>query len=276
MKTQGLVQNFREFTVGVSDACQEQIDFIDVGEGKEMADAKLKSLFYEIPLFGIKTTAVKTNSLFAAGELEWHLKNYNCRRIVLGVSHDNGYARVLKRLVNEDETSDKIYLLEGPPFGRELDALRFKRIKYEDVFSSEKFDVYNRSPILPLAAPVAKIGGPVNSYASAVTAVTAAPMITPPSSSGHASPSLKKAQPHFTESQIQEAIRKIKSLRPKPCNNFYLKRECGYGDDECTFGHKYSLKDVDIAAMRRLAQQKQCNFGKECINERCYYSHDDV
>jgi hypothetical protein len=43
MKTQGLVQNFREFTVGVSDACQEQIDFIDVGEGKEMADTKLKS-----------------------------------------------------------------------------------------------------------------------------------------------------------------------------------------------------------------------------------------
>jgi hypothetical protein len=217
--------------------------------------------------------AIKTDAL-RVGELEWHLKNYNCRSIVLGVSHDNGYARVLKRLENERENFDKIYLLEGPPFGRELEALRFKRIKYEDVFSSEKFDVYNRSPVLPVASPAAtKAGGPVTSYASAVTA---APMITPPSSTGHASPRLQKAQPTFTESQIQEAIRKIKSLRPKPCNNFYLKRECSYGDDECTFGHNYPLKDVDIAAMRRLAQQKQCNFGKECINERCYYSHDDV
>jgi hypothetical protein len=46
LKTQGLIQNpscFREFTVGVSDPRHEQIDFIDVGEGKEMADWKLRS-----------------------------------------------------------------------------------------------------------------------------------------------------------------------------------------------------------------------------------------
>lgn len=254
MKTQGLIQTpsgFREFTVGVSDPCRELVDFIDVGEGKEMADTKLKS------------------------ELEWHLKNYNCRKIILGVSHDNGYARILKKYENEPEILQKIQLLEGPPFGRELEALHgFTRIKYEDVFSSEKFDVYQqRSPVLPLASPISPIAkAPVTSYAAAVNA---APTITPPSSTGHGSPRPSKAQLQFSESQIQEAIRKIKRLQPRPCNNHYLKGECNYGDDECTFGHKYPLKQEELQAMRRLALQKPCNFGRDCINEKCYYSHDD-
>ena len=48
MKTQQLTTNatsFREFAQGFSDPRHEQIDFIDVGEGKEMADWKLKSIY---------------------------------------------------------------------------------------------------------------------------------------------------------------------------------------------------------------------------------------
>lgn len=40
IKTSGI---FRQFTVGFSDPCHEHVDFVDVGEGKEMADEKLKS-----------------------------------------------------------------------------------------------------------------------------------------------------------------------------------------------------------------------------------------
>lgn len=215
------------------------------------------------------------------GELEWHLKNYNCRRIILGASHDNGYARVLKK-VDGKEALEKIHLLEGPPFGKEFDGLLYKRLKYEEVFSPEKFDVYMqpRSPVLSMASPTpagaaasaaTKVNAPINSYAAAANA---APAITPPTSVAHNSPRLTKAAPQISESQILEATRKVKQLRPKPCNNHYLKGDCNYGDDECTFGHKYPLKPDELAAMRRLAAQKQCNFGQECINERCYYSHD--
>jgi len=48
MKTQQLTTNvttFREFAQGFSDPRHEQIDFVDVGEGKEMADWKLKSIY---------------------------------------------------------------------------------------------------------------------------------------------------------------------------------------------------------------------------------------
>jgi hypothetical protein len=37
---------FRQFTVGFTDPCHEHVDFVDVGEGKEMADEKLKSNEY--------------------------------------------------------------------------------------------------------------------------------------------------------------------------------------------------------------------------------------
>jgi hypothetical protein len=192
------------------------------------------------------------------------------------VSHDNGYARDLKKLENDEEALGKIQLLEGPPFGRELDALSFKRIKYDDVFSSEKFDVYQqRSPVLSMSSlttPATKVSVPVTSYAAAVTTT---PVTTPPSSISHGSPRPQKATIQYSETQIQDAIRKIKMLKPKPCNNHYLKGECSYGDDDCTFGHKYPLKPDELQAMRRLAAQKQCNFGRDCINERCYYSHDD-
>lgn len=186
--------------------------------------------------------------------------------------------------VDGKEALDKIHLLEGPPFGKEFEGLQYHRIKYEDVFSSEKFDVYMqpRSPVFSMASPTpagaaaavaaAKAAGaPINSYAAVATA---APAITPPTSVAHSSPRPAKAATPISESQILEAIRRVKQLRPKPCNNYYLKGDCNYGDDECTFGHRHPLKPDELAAMRRLAAQKQCNFGQECINERCYYSHD--
>jgi len=49
---------FRQFTVGFTDPCHEHVDFVDVGEGKEMADEKLKSNEYP-PL-----THSLTHSLF--------------------------------------------------------------------------------------------------------------------------------------------------------------------------------------------------------------------
>ncbi|KAF8534581.1 hypothetical protein BDD12DRAFT_895628 [Trichophaea hybrida] len=261
---------FRQFTVGFSDPCHEHVDFVDVGEGKEMADEKLKS------------------------ELKWHLKNYNCSSIILGASHDNGYARVLNAVTCEhEEALRKIQLLEGPPFGRELENLSFKRVEFTDVFSSEKFDAFRPLQKVPAPVPAAATGpppglpspitphariasqpsnpSPPGSYAAAVVTVST---YSPPPSIGHDSPKPAKATTAITEESFKAALRKVKQLYPKPCNNHYLKGDCLYTNLECKFGHDYDLSASDIQAMRRLAATKQCNWGRECINERCYYSHE--
>lgn len=217
------------------------------------------------------------------------MKNYNCNSIILGASHDNGYARVLHAVTCEDAGAlSKIQLLEGPPFGRELEDLPFKRVEFTDVFSSEKFDAFRPlqlkasalgpppglpSPITSQARTVSQPNNPPppGSYAAAVVTV---PTYSPPSSIGHGSPKPAKATAVITEASLKEAIRKVKQLYPKPCNNHYLKGDCLYTDLECKFGHDYDLSPSDIQAMRRLAATKQCNWGRECINERCYYSHE--
>ncbi|KAI5819830.1 hypothetical protein BZA77DRAFT_303700 [Pyronema omphalodes] len=258
----GLTKNpnvFRQFTIGFSDPCHEHVDFINVGGGKEMADEKLKS------------------------ELKWHLKNYNCKSIILGASHDNGYARVLNAVRCENnEALRKIQLLEGPPFGKELEDMPFNTIQFTEVFSTEKFDAFKsaqktsgtKSPTTTQArtASISVSGNPPppGSYAAALVT---GPSYSPPASVGHGSPKPTKANIITESTAMKEAIRKVKQLHPKPCNNHYLKGDCMYTNSECKFGHEYILGPTDLSAMKKLAATKQCNWGQACINERCYYSH---
>jgi hypothetical protein len=218
------------------------------------------------------------------------LKNYNCNSIILGASHDNGYARVLHAVTCENnEALRKIQLLEGPPFGRELEDMPFNTVQFTEVFSTEKFDAFKpvqktsstgpppgmTSPTLTHArAASTSVSGnppPPGSYAAAVVTV---PTYSPPASVGHGSPKPAKATVITESAAMKEAIRKIKQLHPKPCNNHYLKGDCLYTNSECKFGHEYTLGPADLSAMKKLAATKQCNWGKDCINERCYYSHD--
>ena len=65
----------------------------------------------------------------------------NCVRIILGGSHDNGYARLLRQLETDGVATGKVVLLEGVPFAMELENLigaTFPRIKFPGVFVEQK------------------------------------------------------------------------------------------------------------------------------------------
>jgi hypothetical protein len=65
----------------------------------------------------------------------------NCVRIILGASHDNGYARLLRQLEADGVTAGKVVLLEGLPFAMELENLigtTFPRIKFPGLFIEQK------------------------------------------------------------------------------------------------------------------------------------------
>ncbi|KAL8731381.1 MAG: hypothetical protein Q9166_003473 [cf. Caloplaca sp. 2 TL-2023] len=97
-------------------------DFIDVGPGKDRADEKITELF------------------------KLHLTNFHCQHMFFGCSHDNGYARLLEQYT-EPMITDRITLLEGVPFEKELYAMKAKysTVKFENIFRSDKINVYNQT-----------------------------------------------------------------------------------------------------------------------------------
>ncbi|KIH91413.1 hypothetical protein SPBR_01472 [Sporothrix brasiliensis 5110] len=117
---------FKQFTLGFTQA-KASFDFIDVGYGKERADSKIRE------------------------DARWHLHNANCKMVVLGISHDSGYAPFLDDLSSNYKTRDRLRILEGSPTVRELIATNIEVTNLnETVFRSDKL-IADR---IPNAAPV--------------------------------------------------------------------------------------------------------------------------
>ena len=77
-----------------------------------------------------------------------------CQNILLGGSHDNGYARILSKLETDNIMPGKVRLLQGPPFATELAQLSssyFPRIEFGDVFMTAKLEQDSGATYLQVA-----------------------------------------------------------------------------------------------------------------------------
>ncbi|KAK4160410.1 hypothetical protein QBC43DRAFT_325467 [Cladorrhinum sp. PSN259] len=88
---------------------QPLFSFTDVGFGKEQADHKVRKLF------------------------EVMEKNIQCKCLILGGCHDNGYATFLESF----RRNSKVCLLETTPPAADFKKLDFKRINLPDIFRTE-------------------------------------------------------------------------------------------------------------------------------------------
>ena len=77
-----------------------------------------------------------------------NLDNLHCRHIILGCSHDNGYARLLEE-VSQHPNINQITLLEGVPFERELlpATVMFATERFPNLFRTTKINTYNQYPL---------------------------------------------------------------------------------------------------------------------------------
>ncbi|KXX75525.1 hypothetical protein MMYC01_203204 [Madurella mycetomatis] len=116
---------------------QPLFSFTDVGYGKEQADHKVRKLF------------------------EVMERNIQCRCLILGGCHDNGYAPFLESF----RGNQKICLLETTPPAADFRKFNYKRISIPTVFRSE---------------PVPSKSAPMSAYTAPPTApVTAPPLVSP-------------------------------------------------------------------------------------------------
>ncbi|ORY19626.1 hypothetical protein BCR34DRAFT_552579 [Clohesyomyces aquaticus] len=120
---------FYDFTLGFTRG-RTLFDFVDVGPGKDRADDKLIETF------------------------KLYIHDYHCRHVFFGCSHDNGYARALEDLAMDATYLDKITLMEGLPFGKELLMLPFKTNKIDGLFrTSALTNLLSTSYAPPTADP---------------------------------------------------------------------------------------------------------------------------
>ena len=105
--------DLRDFTLGFTQG-KASFDFVDVGHGNERADSKIKEC------------------------MRWHLRNHNCKQILLGISHDAGYAPFLEELISTDMERNRVTIIEGPPIVKELSATKLQILPLENIFRSDK------------------------------------------------------------------------------------------------------------------------------------------
>lgn len=310
----------KEFSLGFTQA-KASFDFIDVGHGKERADSKIKGTFpamlpalgwlfgrsrdprYQPLLGSLVVLGQLLTRLPCAEATRWHLRNYNCRQILLGISHDAGYAPFLDEILQDADTRARVSLIEGFATVRELkntnvhilDPLPslFRNQKLVDrsgdrSAESTYFKPTTTSPTLAVSSP-ASATTPSSSSWAGVTKASPPPQITTPLANKNVNIPIRTAsqpKPHTPtwnpgERGIdppipinQSALENIKKRTgaAKLCNNHYLRGPCAKGD-ECCFEHKYRPNADEINAIAHLTRLNPCTSGQECDVENCIYGH---
>jgi hypothetical protein len=202
------------------------------------------------------------------------LRNHNCKHILLGVSHDAGYAPFLDEVLRDESITRRVTILEGSPIVRELSATGVRVINFNEIFRCEK--LVDRVPSSSPAPPSTWAG------------VTSTSLSTPPPSvplplavkNGNVSVRLKVTwnpgprgldEPITVNAATLDKIKRRTSTN-KLCNNHYLRGPCAKGD-ECCFEHNYKATEEDLKAIAYLTRLNPCLNGQDCELEYCIYGH---
>ncbi|KAL8937131.1 MAG: hypothetical protein Q9216_004578 [Gyalolechia sp. 2 TL-2023] len=219
---------------------QPLFDFVDVGLGKERADHKVKEVF------------------------NFFVTIPQCKHVVLGVSHDSGYAPFLERFAADKSISDRITLLEGYQVSPSFRNLGFtKVVKFPSVFAIAPSSTNQNVPAQSQPGPsqinqVAK--GP--SWSAAVDSGWLGPVLT--TDEGQ-----RLDRPLTVDKSVVQAIQK-KNL----CHWLFLKGHC----EGCKRNHAHPLLSVEQQdALWVLARQGRCYTHQKVValHEKCPFNGGD-
>lgn len=226
-----------------------------------------------------------------------HLFDCHCKLVILGCSHDNGYARLLEEYTSDDAVKNRIGLLEGVPFERELVTMQnsFRSMKFKGLFRSSKIVV----PTQPQHSPQVMMSPPITRTMSSLSATTngSSYASTPTNGSGAwaaaaAMPPVALSSPPLTPQPIQtdpmyiprnrwgqridselkydrNMVKQVKAL--KMCNVHFLRGDCPY--ETCSHDHFYKPSKNELATLRYIARMAPCRMGSECDDAKCIYGH---
>ncbi|KXJ87834.1 hypothetical protein Micbo1qcDRAFT_167009 [Microdochium bolleyi] len=129
-------EQLRAFAAGFSSR-KPFFDFIDVGPLKEGVDVKFKA------------------------NAEFFLDSFQCKHLVLGCVHDEGYVSWLKQFVGDTRLAGRMTLIEGFPFLQQTKNLNLESIRLDSVFAGAPQLSVNSSFAAAAAGAGAVHGSPV-------------------------------------------------------------------------------------------------------------------
>ncbi|KAF8558842.1 hypothetical protein OG21DRAFT_1404128, partial [Imleria badia] len=281
---------FDDFIIGFNQAA-ERFLMVDVGGGKEAADAKIKVY------------------------LEDNIRLPQTHKIIFGGSHDNGYVNVLRSVITEG-FRDKLILMPGyAEVALDIRALLLPELRVPDLFISSKLvppsytsiasgpppglpsiprvaaqnGQLSNASTAPAHAP-ADISNPIprrnsfQTYKSALQTGRNDPVPYEASdSSGSTDANDNPAQLiHFTRRVSSPGRQRrlnpklpLSKHNPPPCTLFYL-QQCRHGSD-CKYGHDYILEEEDYQELSENAKKTPCKITNEgglcAFGDDCVYGH---
>jgi hypothetical protein len=202
-------------------------------------------------------------------------RNHNCKQILLGVSHDAGYAPFLDEVLRDESITRRVTIVEGPPIVRELSSTGVRVINFTDIFRCEKLidRVPNSSPAPPSTwAGVTSFASPPSVPLPLVPIKNGATPCAPTHPKVSWSPGPRGLDEPITVSAATLDKIKRRTSSNKLCNNHYLRGPCAKGD-ECCFEHNYRATEEDLKAIAYLTRLNPCLSGQDCELEYCIYGH---
>ncbi|KAH8712139.1 hypothetical protein GQ44DRAFT_689294 [Phaeosphaeriaceae sp. PMI808] len=278
---------------------QPLFSIIDVGQGKERADHKIKEM------------------------LRTFSDNPTCRHIIFGGCHDAGYLLNLEQFKHTEAKAARITLLETTPAFRGFtDLSHFKRARFDTVFKSEPLPEHSPTMTVPTTSvtmPAVSAPPPVPTLFRSATNPSPRPIVasptpnTPPLSvtgpptetNGDSTwATVSKTSPNGTisiapisksnkkkrfayynkeEQRLDEPLppreasaaaildERMKLTGKKMCNHWHLGNNCENGKF-CQFQHEPKLAPAVLNALRYKTRSLACK-NRYCQNIDCYLGH---
>ncbi|CAI6328037.1 unnamed protein product [Periconia digitata] len=296
----GLLRHPAEFRVFAQNFSinQSLFSIVDVGQGKERADHKIKEM------------------------LRTFSNNPTCKHIVFGACHDAGYLLNLEEYKHDERKAARITLLESTPAYRGFAELsNFHRTRFDGVFRNQALPDWN--PSMQTFVPPAPMNNqlyrttrqnsdspiPVSSSNTPTTSsptTTASSLATPVNGSGDSSwakvgkggvlpdqpisiaakTNTKKKYAYYNASgqrldeqlpSIEQNAKVALDARMKRggknlCNHWHLNNgKCNNGSG-CYFQHEPKLTPSELNALRYKTRSLACK-DPSCENVDCYLGH---
>lgn len=255
---------------------QHLFSFVDVGEGKERADHKIREM---------------TRVMVRVGQ---------CKHLYFGPCNDAGYLPFLGTYKGDLAIAPKVTLIETSPALPGFCALGFSRVNFNDVFRS--------SPLpdkLPFPARTLVPSAEITLVATAPPGLSGSPVgengFPPPSSNSWAvlskngaaaktinisakkPPAPKYYVVNSNGERLDEELPRWDSAAEKRfaarlrengnlCNFYHLRATCP-DPAYCGYAHGDRLTAGEVLVLRHKARSLLCSTGSDCKDPECFYGH---
>lgn len=211
----------------------------------------------------------------------WHIKSPACKHLLLGISHDAGYAPFLDEIFTKGQDGDRVSLIEGFPTHKDIARTGVNVINMtSSVFRAEKL-IDRQTGLVNDSTPSTIF----NDFVTTTPTAGASPprqiklLIPAKAAPKKASnpawvPGPRGLDPPVSCTQAGMDTVKKRAADKKPCNVFYLRDACPRGISDCPFDHRQKMSKDEKNAIAFLSRTNPCQNGQDCTNEDCIYGHN--